>query len=111
VTLTGGQWPPPLALRPAAAWSAKVFASWLGLIMEGARLSFESQQVIGLRLLKLARGGTAAHAEIIRMTTEKIAAVAEGSLTLAVGGSGRQVLRRYRSHVRANARRLSRIQR
>jgi hypothetical protein len=42
------------------------------------------------------------------MMTEKIAAAAEAAVTLGLGGSGRKVVRRYRTRVRANARRLSR---
>jgi hypothetical protein len=42
------------------------------------------------------------------MVTEKTAAFAEAAMTLAMGGSARKVVRRYRTHVKANARRLSR---
>jgi hypothetical protein len=64
--------------------------------------------VIALRLMKLAAGGAAAELEAQRMVTEKVAAFMEASATLATGGSHGKVLRRYRSHVRANERRLSR---
>lgn len=46
--------------------------------------------------------------EAQRMLTEKGFALAEAANTLAVGGSMAKVVRRYRSHVRANKRRLSR---
>jgi hypothetical protein len=42
--------------------------------LQTMRLATEAQQVIGLRLIKLARGGSAAHQETARMLTEKIAA-------------------------------------
>jgi hypothetical protein len=42
------------------------------------------------------------------MVTEKVAAFAEAATTLATGGSTRKVIRRYRHHVQANERRLSR---
>jgi hypothetical protein len=41
------------------------------------------------------------------MVTEKVAALVEASTTLATGGSHKAVISRYRKHVRANERRLS----
>jgi len=69
---------------------------------------FEAQHVIALRLVKLAAGGPAAELEARRMVTEKIAASAEAVATLATGGSPQTVLRRYRTIMRANTKRLSR---
>ena len=71
-------------------------------------LGLETQGVISLRVMKLWRGGHAAEVEALRMVTEKTSALMEASLTLAGGGSARTVLRRYRTHVRANKRRLLR---
>jgi hypothetical protein len=85
--------------------------SWLDLSMNMALLGFEAQRVVALRLMKLTAGGAAAQAEAQRMVTEKAAALMEATTTLALGGSARQVVRRYRSHVRANERRLSRVKR
>jgi hypothetical protein len=59
-----------------------------------------------LRLIKLSVGGPAAQAEALRMVSEKTAALAEAGLTLARGGSAGRVIRRYRTHVRSNKRRL-----
>jgi hypothetical protein len=42
------------------------------------------------------------------MMTEKAFASAEAMTTVATGGSARKVVRRYRTRVKANARRLSR---
>jgi hypothetical protein len=81
---------------------------WFALTADGARLGFDAQRVIGLRLLRMSHGGAAAQAEASRMVTEKATAFAEGAITLAMGGCPRKVLRRYRAHVKANARRLSR---
>jgi hypothetical protein len=81
--------------------------SWFDLTMQTALLGFESQRVIALRLMKLAAGGAAAELEAQRMVTEKVAAFMEASVTLATGGSHKRVLSRYRTHVRANHRRLS----
>jgi hypothetical protein len=82
--------------------------TWLAMTADGARLAMEAQQVIGLRLLRIAAGGAAAQAEITRMMTEKAFASAEAMTTVAMGGSARKVVRRYRTRVKANARRLSR---
>ena len=68
----------------------------------------ETQQVIGLRLIKLALGGPASHVEAHRMVTEKGFAFAEAAASHAVGMSPGKVVRRYRSQVRSNKRRLSR---
>ena len=78
------------------------------LTAEGARLSIEAQHVIGLRVIRIAAGGTAAQNEMVRMMTEKLAAFTEAAATLATGGSTQKVVRRYRARVKANARRLSR---
>ena len=83
----------------------------LDLTMNAAFLGLETQRVVGLRLMKLAAGGTAAQTEAQLMVTEKMAAFAEAAVTLATGGSAHKVLRRYRTHVRANERRLSRRRR
>jgi hypothetical protein len=58
-----------------------------------------------LRMMKLALGGPQGHLEAQRMLAEKSFAFAE-----AVGsrGSMDRVVSRYRGHVRANKRRLSR---
>ena len=82
--------------------------TWFDLSLDAAFLGMETQRVVGLRLMKLAAGGTAAQAEAQLMVSEKMAAFAEAAATLATGGSTRTVIRRYRHHVRANKRRLSR---
>ena len=84
-----------------------MFAAWIKLSVDAARLYQETQQVIGLRLIKLARGGPASGVEAHRMVTEKGFAFAEAAASLAVGMSAEKVIRRYRSHVRSNKRRLS----
>lgn len=85
--------------------------TWFDLTLDAAFLGFETQRVVGLRLMKLAAGGAAAHTEAQLMVTEKVAAFAEAATTLATGGSTGKVIRRYRHHVQANERRLSRRQR
>jgi hypothetical protein len=71
-------------------------------------LAFESNQVIALRLAKLAAGGSSARAEASRMVTEKISEAWGAGLTLMTGGSSATVIEQYRKRVAANSRRLSR---
>jgi hypothetical protein len=84
-----------------------MFRNWMRLIHDAVLLGVETQRVIGLRLMKLSGGGPAAQAEAVRMISEKSAALAEAGMTLARGGSAGKVIRRYRTHVRSNKRRLS----
>jgi hypothetical protein len=88
--------------------AARMFSNWVALSAQAAWLTLEAQQVIALRLMKIGAGGAAAQTEMARMLTEKVAAAAETLGRLSLGGSGRKVVRRYRTRVRANARRLSR---
>jgi hypothetical protein len=71
-----------------------------------AMLVLESNQVVGLRLMKLAHGGSEAGREANLMVTEKIAAAVEAATTLLSGGHIGIVMERYREHVTANAVRL-----
>lgn len=64
--------------------------------------------VMALRILRLARGGALAQAEATRMVVEKGNALVEAAMTVATGGSTETVVRRYRSRVSANKRRLAR---
>jgi hypothetical protein len=84
-----------------------MFTNWMRLTLDAVMLGVETQRVIRLRLMKLSGGGRAAQAEALRMVSEKTAALAEAGMTLARGGSAGTVIRRYRSHVRSNKRRLS----
>jgi hypothetical protein len=84
-----------------------MFRNWMRLTHDAMLLGLESQRVMGLRLMKLSRGGRAAQAEARRMFSEKTTALAEAGTTLARGGSAGTVIRRYRSRVRSNKRRLS----
>ena len=76
--------------------------------LDAARLGYEVQTVMTLRILKLARGGKVAKTEARRMVAEKGVAFAEAAATLATGGSMNKVVRRVRSRVSKNKRRLSR---
>ena len=85
-----------------------MFSTWMKFSLDAARLGYEVQTVMTLRMLKIARGGQAAEAETQRMMTEKGVAFAEAAATLATGGSMNKVVRRVRSRVNQNKRRLSR---
>ena len=79
-----------------------------------AMLAFEAQQVIALRMAKLAFGGPGAMTEASRMVSEKVEASATvaGMMSAAMmkgtydGGTG-EVVKMLRRKVRANKRRLS----
>lgn len=85
-----------------------MFSTWMKFSLDAARLGYEVQTVMTLRMLKIARGGKAAEAEAQRMMTEKGVAFAEAATTLVTGGSMNKVVRRVRSRVNQNKRRLSR---
>ena len=85
-----------------------MFSTWMKFSLDAARLGYEVQTVMTLLMLKIARGGKAAEAEAQRMMTEKGVAFAEAAATLATGGSMKKVVRRVRSRVNQNKRRLSR---
>ncbi|WP_230533259.1 hypothetical protein [Microvirga roseola] len=81
--------------------------SWVKLAADANMLAIEAQTVIWTRLTQIALGrGTPA--ESMLMVTEKVAAFAEASATIATGGSAHMVVKGYRKHVRANVRRLRR---
>ena len=83
--------------------------------MDAAMLAMEAQEVIGLRLMKMALGGPAAEAEARQMVEEKVkAAQMAATLMTAAAMQGRadegpgDVVRMLRKEVRANRKRLTR---
>jgi hypothetical protein len=70
-------------------------------------LAIESNKVIALRLMKIAKGGRGAKFESKRMVSEKIAAAIDAGTTVMAGGSASKFIKRYRKHVSSNVRRLS----
>ncbi len=86
-----------------------MFTAWMNFAFDSARLCQEAQEVMTLRLWKLAAGGPAGQIEAHRMITEKGFALAEAAGSLATGAPVDRVMRRYRSIVRANKLRLSRL--
>ena len=73
----------------------------------GAMLAVEASEVVRLRCEKLSYGDEAAGQEAVLMVSEKIAAAFEAAAGLLAGATPAAIVRRYREHVAANARRLS----
>ena len=84
-----------------------MFAQFWKLSAQLMLAQIEAQQVVGLRMMKLAAGGKAAQTESVRMVTEKVAAAAQAGTALAGGKSAQSVVRRYRTIMRANRKRLN----
>ena len=82
---------------------------WMDFAFDSALLCAEAQEVMGLRLMKLAGGGIHAEREARRMVAEKGVAFAEAAVSLASGTSIDKIVHRYRRLVRANKRRLTRF--
>ena len=88
---------------------------WIAFSFQAARLGWEAQNVMALRLLRFASGGAAGRSEASLIVTEKILALSEAQTAAASaaiqGDNGRQVATKvmnvYKKKVRANRRRLS----
>ena len=85
-----------------------MYQSFYRDFMQAAFLAAESQQVIALRMFKMASGGTASAREAQLMFSEKMLAAGEAAMSAAAGKPARSIVRAYRSKVRANRRRLTR---
>jgi hypothetical protein len=93
-----------------------MFDPWLALSFKVLQLGIEAQNVVALRMMRLASGGVGTEAEMNRMIVEKTAAVAEAQFaaaTAAAAGNADHVVANkalavFRKRVRANRRRLSR---
>ncbi|GLS17897.1 hypothetical protein GCM10007874_09130 [Labrys miyagiensis] len=91
------------------------FGPWLDNYNSILKLNVEAQQVISLRVMKLAHGGRRSEIESQRMISEKLAALAEaqiGMLTDIATGQGLlapgRAIAVFQRQVSANRRRLSR---
>ncbi len=73
------------------------------------KLASEANAVVALRMIKLMLGGRKARREAELMVREKILAGIEASANLMAGASAEEIIHRYRQHVAANAKRLSRL--
>ncbi|MDE1174635.1 MAG: hypothetical protein PW790_13360 [Parvibaculaceae bacterium] len=92
-----------------------MFDAWIRLGYDTLALGLEAQEVIALRLMKVAAGGSAASRECHLMVTEKVAASHDAGfkvLSSAIAGHSPQAIMSnmvegYRTRVRSNRRRLS----
>jgi hypothetical protein len=71
-------------------------------------LALEANHVVALRMMTLMLGGRKGRREAERMVAEKIHAALETGVNLMAGASADKIVDRYRQHVAANAKRLSR---
>jgi len=93
-----------------------MIASYMTLFVRSAFLAMEAQEVIGLRMLRIAAGGRTADREMERMMSEKISAAVQlgtsAAISAAAGKSATAIatsaVSGYRKKVRANHRRLTR---
>ena len=92
---------------------AKRQTSLFSLALDAWQMGIEAQQVIGLRLVKIALGGVAGSDEASLMVSEKMqtAVAVQGDMALALmsgnaGGIPARTLVTYRRKVAANRRRL-----
>lgn len=88
--------------------------SFANMAFQGAMLAIEAQQVIALRLTKMALGGPDVQAEAELMVSEKLETMAESSgmmMQAAISGNhdlgAEKIIQLYRRKVRANRRRLA----
>ncbi len=96
--------------NPMQAWN-----TWCALSLQTARLGWEAQTVVALRLMRLAARGSGSQTEARRMVTEKVAALTEAQTAAATvvikGGKSHRVAKKvlgvYKKRVRANRRRLT----
>jgi hypothetical protein len=96
---------------PMQVWNA-----WCALPLQTARLGWEAQNVIALRLMRMATQSPGNQTEARRMVTEKVAALGEAQAAAAAavikGGKSHRVAKKvlgvYKKRVRANKRRLTR---
>jgi hypothetical protein len=91
------------ASRHDAVREVGMLFPWYAALM----LALESNCVIGLRLTKLAGGGSDARDEVLLMMNEKVKAAFEIGKTLMEGGTLFAVIDHYREYVAANNSRLA----
>jgi hypothetical protein len=96
--------------NPMQMWNA-----WCALSLQTARLGWEAQGVMALRMIRLTAQGRPNQPEAYRMVTEKVAALAEAQAAATAaaisGGDSHRVAKKvlgvYKKRVRANKRRLT----
>src|SRR5580658_2369636 len=94
----------------------KMWNDWFALSLQTAKLGWESQGVIALRVMRMAMQPAHSQTEARRMVTEKVAALGEAqaaAVAAVIKGDknhrvAKKVLRVYKKRVSANRRRLTR---
>jgi hypothetical protein len=94
----------------------QMWNDWFALSLQTAKLGWEAQGVIALRVMRMATQPAHSQTEARRMVTEKVAALGEAQAVVAAGvikGAksdrvAKKVLGVYKKRVRANKRRLTR---
>jgi hypothetical protein len=96
------------------AKSAFSMFPWANLAMQSTMLAIEAQQVIAMRLTKMAMGGPDVQREAELMVSEKMDTLAESGRMMVMAtlggktdGGADKVMQLYRRKVRANRKRLS----
>ena len=91
-----------------------MFNPWLELAFQAAKVGLETQNVIALRLLRLAGGGVPGLTEARLMVTDKVAALAEVQVAAAPAAlpgnshkTAKKVLNVLEKRIRANKNRLA----
>jgi hypothetical protein len=89
-------------------------STWFAISVDSWNLTVEAAWVIGMRLARMAQGGSRAEREAQLMVTEKVASVMELGMAIARGRHGSTpeaitsaAIAHYRRGVRANRDRLS----
>jgi hypothetical protein len=98
-----------------ASLEMQMLNPWLALSFQAVQLGWEVQNVMALRLMRLAVGGAADHSEAHAMVPEKVAALTNthiaGTAIAGKGGNGRKVAKKIMSvdkqRIRGKKRRLS----
>lgn len=93
-----------------------MFDRWVALSLRAFQLGLEAQNVMALRMLRLASGDRRGQDEINRMVVEKMAAITEAQMAAAAAIMhghkdhvvARKALTVFKRRVRDNKRRLSR---
>ena len=93
---------------------APFFNPWIRLSADAARLAYEAQALVALRLFRIATGSVPAFAEVERMVPERVAApsaaqalAVEGAAAGARDKAPAKVVALSRGRVKANKIRLS----
>jgi hypothetical protein len=96
------------SIQPLQHFAVRRSSAMFGPFFSTVFLAFESGNVIGLRMMKIMSGGSGSHDGANLMVMEKVQAMWEASASLLAGATASSVVDRFREHVAANAKRLSR---